>query len=521
MDVRCERCKTEYEFDDARITEAGVTVKCTSCGHVFRVRKKTPQVSHSNGHDPEAPSNGAYGSQSAAPGPGDKREWKVRQANGNVITFRQLTNLQRWIVERKVGREDEISLTGETWKRLGEIAELGVFFRVVDEAQKAKQLEMQQPNGATAPASASPAHPVAPPTFVPFPSAPASREPPAPPAATRTPQSLLSPSPIESSPPPPAPVAPLQLTAAMEAPLAAPAAAEPDATFNQSPPPQPETASAPEPETTDSESPPPTGWRAAIRERTEKFYIAARGLRNLGKGAKWAVGLIAAVVLGGAGLFGYSASSKSAPPQTAEAAQPVATPDPVAPPSGIDSEASGAGPSTEREAPSGLVAESAAAAPTLDAKPEMSNAPAAGAIAPTTPPGALAAKAAERPPRGAAKDFDWYMSQGDKLRDREKIKAALEAYRAAAELAPNRAEPVAGKGFALLDLGQKPQAEAAFREALRLNPRYAVAVIGLAETYRQMGKNAQAIEQYERYLEILPEGSEAPVAKAAIERLKE
>src|SRR5689334_20425700 len=25
MDVRCERCKTEYEFDDARITEAGVT----------------------------------------------------------------------------------------------------------------------------------------------------------------------------------------------------------------------------------------------------------------------------------------------------------------------------------------------------------------------------------------------------------------------------------------------------------------------------------------------------------------
>ena len=40
MDVRCERCKTEYEFDDARITEAGVTVKCTTCGHVFKVKKK-------------------------------------------------------------------------------------------------------------------------------------------------------------------------------------------------------------------------------------------------------------------------------------------------------------------------------------------------------------------------------------------------------------------------------------------------------------------------------------------------
>ena len=40
MDVRCERCKTEYEFDDARITEAGVTVRCTTCQHVFMVKKK-------------------------------------------------------------------------------------------------------------------------------------------------------------------------------------------------------------------------------------------------------------------------------------------------------------------------------------------------------------------------------------------------------------------------------------------------------------------------------------------------
>jgi regulator of sirC expression with transglutaminase-like and TPR domain len=36
-----------------------------------------------------------------------------------------------------------------------------------------------------------------------------------------------------------------------------------------------------------------------------------------------------------------------------------------------------------------------------------------------------------------------------------------------------------------------------------------------------MGKNSQAIGQYQRYLEILPNGSEAQVAKAAIERLKE
>ena len=40
MDVRCEKCMTVYEFDDSQVGENGVTVKCTTCGHVFRVKKK-------------------------------------------------------------------------------------------------------------------------------------------------------------------------------------------------------------------------------------------------------------------------------------------------------------------------------------------------------------------------------------------------------------------------------------------------------------------------------------------------
>ena len=37
MDVRCNRCGTEYEFDDALISERGTTVKCTNCGLQFKV----------------------------------------------------------------------------------------------------------------------------------------------------------------------------------------------------------------------------------------------------------------------------------------------------------------------------------------------------------------------------------------------------------------------------------------------------------------------------------------------------
>ena len=66
--------------------------------------------------------------------------WRVRQANGNLVTFRELTTLQRWIVERELSRDDEISLTGEKWKRLGDIGQLSSFFRVVDEAQRVDPL---------------------------------------------------------------------------------------------------------------------------------------------------------------------------------------------------------------------------------------------------------------------------------------------------------------------------------------------------------------------------------------------
>ena len=66
--------------------------------------------------------------------------WRVRQANGNLVTFRELTTLQRWIVERELSRDDEISLAGEKWKRLGDIGQLSSFFRIVDEAQQADPL---------------------------------------------------------------------------------------------------------------------------------------------------------------------------------------------------------------------------------------------------------------------------------------------------------------------------------------------------------------------------------------------
>ncbi len=134
------------------------------------------------------------------------------------------------------------------------------------------------------------------------------------------------------------------------------------------------------------------------------------------------------------------------------------------------------------------------------------------------------APAPERPVAAAKKepvrDFDWYVNQGDRLREREKYESALDAYGNASDLQPDRVEPVTGRALVLLDMGQKLQAEAQFLQALKLNPRYAVAAMGLAETYRSLGKKDEAIRYYERYLELLPNGPEANVARTALERLK-
>lgn len=127
MNVQCQKCGVEYEFDDDRVTEEGVTVKCTSCSHIFKVKREVRVVTE------------AVTSEELS---GD---WVVRQAAGARLSFKELTTLQRWIIERKVSRDDEISKTGHTWKKLGDIIELASFFQVVDEATGRTQSQTAMP----------------------------------------------------------------------------------------------------------------------------------------------------------------------------------------------------------------------------------------------------------------------------------------------------------------------------------------------------------------------------------------
>lgn len=103
MYVQCERCQTEYDFDDALVSERGTTVKCTQCGHQFKVRR------------------------AAAPDGGADR-WVVTTVSGKTIVFTSLRELQKAILGKQVARSDSLSRGSGPPRLLGAIAELEPFF---------------------------------------------------------------------------------------------------------------------------------------------------------------------------------------------------------------------------------------------------------------------------------------------------------------------------------------------------------------------------------------------------------
>ena len=129
MDVTCERCGTEYEFDETLLSGRGTSVKCTNCGHVFKVYPRAQAEAD------RATSN-----------------WRLRLADGTTDTIDSLRELQRRIGAGELTPESEISRGVEGWKTLGSIPELETFFQATG-----VQVPPRDTNPPSAPASVRPA----------------------------------------------------------------------------------------------------------------------------------------------------------------------------------------------------------------------------------------------------------------------------------------------------------------------------------------------------------------------------
>src|SRR3954447_7394210 len=103
MEITCKRCQTEYEFEDALVSERGTTVRCTNCGEQFKI----------------------YRPQSAGGAP---ERWVVHRRDGRELVFMNLRDLQRAITNMQVGRYDELTRGSGPPRPLGSIAELEPFF---------------------------------------------------------------------------------------------------------------------------------------------------------------------------------------------------------------------------------------------------------------------------------------------------------------------------------------------------------------------------------------------------------
>jgi predicted Zn finger-like uncharacterized protein len=126
MRTRCERCKAEYEIDDSRVQGSRAGVQCTVCGNVFAVAQTA-----ANGNRP-APS------ATSAEKTSENGGWFLQTADGKVHRFRALASLPKWIIARKVARQDRVSSDGHLWQQLGDIAELAPYFDGMDQDEQAR-----------------------------------------------------------------------------------------------------------------------------------------------------------------------------------------------------------------------------------------------------------------------------------------------------------------------------------------------------------------------------------------------
>ncbi len=104
MDVQCGVCSTEYELDDALLSDRGTTVRCTNCGHQFRVY---------------APTGLGFAGE----------RWVVFTRHGQRTEYASLKDLQYALGEGKLSRTDEVCRGDGPRRPLGSIAELDSFFR--------------------------------------------------------------------------------------------------------------------------------------------------------------------------------------------------------------------------------------------------------------------------------------------------------------------------------------------------------------------------------------------------------
>jgi hypothetical protein len=123
--IVCKQCHAEYDLDPPAVPFArdqDLVFRCSSCGTSIPIRTEAEAV-----EEPVSPVDQPVSAHS--------QEFVLRQ-DGKTYTVGDAAMLQRWIVERRVGADDEISEGGEPFHRVGEIEAFQIFFQLVQDVEQ-------------------------------------------------------------------------------------------------------------------------------------------------------------------------------------------------------------------------------------------------------------------------------------------------------------------------------------------------------------------------------------------------
>ncbi|MAY79623.1 MAG: hypothetical protein CL930_02460 [Deltaproteobacteria bacterium] len=129
MQIVCDQCHAQYEVDPPAapfVRDQDLVFRCTACGNSILVKpggETSPEI-----ESPAEP-------EQAESAPQETRSILLRQ-EGKTYHVKDQATLQRWIVERRVVREDEISMGGQDWKRVGDFEGFHVFFDLIERADR-------------------------------------------------------------------------------------------------------------------------------------------------------------------------------------------------------------------------------------------------------------------------------------------------------------------------------------------------------------------------------------------------
>jgi len=516
MDIRCPNCNTLYEFDEARLKGGSVNLKCSQCSHIFRV--EAPKAKQDK----------------------PRKRWMVRnQSTGDILYFAEMTQLQKWIIDRSVSRSDEISKTGKTWKPLGSIRELASLFEVADNIQRL------QPGGAAQPEQTRPPHKQkhTPPPQADFfdpnaPGEPADAPPPAEEAPPLPPPPEDSPSPwsAETSEPTEStePSSSWSIDVSAEADDAGS-----DPSLGVALPPA---LSEPEGPTTSSafatSSPDEPGFKTgdfrSIGTLDDSLDLPPQRSSSL------AVPLLVVallLIIGGGGFYLYSTGAFGELSSSASVDTNAASTD-----TGTDAALTTA--SAEQQADSGEEIASADTDPPSESDAATDVATVAASTDADTPSATdtsaqdtskapdttkVAARTTDkgnnttRPSGegGAARSFNMLMKQGYEHRRNGRPQEALTSFQVALQKRPGSPEAQTAIGWCYLGMSRTTLAIAAFKQAIKANASFADAYVGLGHAYRASGQSAQALAAYRTYIKLSPQGPKANMARKLISRMEQ